>query len=198
MSEVQAELPRQRISIQGWFHGEAPLPPMHALPSLGVIKALSAVEWLSPAAESSPSSSSSSSSETRGAAAGSPPPQKIDPMYTSSEGTIHAQLAQMLMQQQSANLGQFLVDPPAAVSSDSQANALEKKYTGKVWPGRPRGANPIVERFVRVDPLISLDEISNFVAKLLGAVEGLEVRAMELCLVFLSISRCISRVPPRV
>ena len=169
MSEVQAELPRQRISIQGWFHGEAPLPSMHALPSLGVIKALSAVEWLAPA-ESSPSSEVN-------AVAGSSP--RISPMYTSSEGTIHAQLAQMLMQQQSANLGQFLVNPPPAVSTDSEAHALEKKNSGKVWPGRARGTNPIVERFVRLDPLISLDEITDFVAKLLGAVEGLEVRVAD-------------------
>eukprot|EP00750_Incisomonas_marina_P029321 INCI714.1.p1 GENE.INCI714.1~~INCI714.1.p1 ORF type:complete len:281 (+),score=48.56 INCI714.1:1331-2173(+) len=140
---------------------------MHALPSLGVIKALSAVEWLAPA-ESSPSSEVN-------AVAGSSP--RISPMYTSSEGTIHAQLAQMLMQQQSANLGQFLVNPPPAVSTDSEAHALEKKNSGKVWPGRARGTNPIVERFVRLDPLISLDEITDFVAKLLGAVEGLEVEA---------------------
>ena len=45
VSEVHAEQPRQRISIQGWYHGAEPLPALHAPPSLSVIKQLNTVEW---------------------------------------------------------------------------------------------------------------------------------------------------------
>lgn len=159
VSEVQAEPPRARVSIQGWYHGTKPVAPLHALPTLDVIKSLTATKWKPVAV-----------TPTGG------PEIDIQPMYL--QQSIQIQVAQQLMTQQSVNLTAFLQNPPAVPQSKADVERHEKKAAAML---HARGINPICERFVHMPALLDTQTFVQFIVSLMSVVQGIEVRVALFC-----------------
>ena len=157
VSEVQAELPRQRISIQGWYHGDKALAPLHALPTLAVIKSMTAVKW-SPITEQKAAEQDSKLG--------------IKPVYKRHD--IQIQIMEQLMTQQSVNLTDFLTKPPSVPETDAEVQDLESKASAIA---DARGVNPICERFVQVPALLDDPSFATFITSLIAKVQGLKVRS---------------------
>lgn len=151
VSEVRAPLPRQRISIQGWYHGASAVAPLHALPSLAVIKALAAVQWAGePHAAAagdtsggdgggaSSGGSSSGGGDGGGGGGGSSGGGTADDATAAAAGAveatpaqitplylkrgIQAQIVQQLLSTKSMKLNNFLVNPPKLPQTAEEAS----------------------------------------------------------------------------